>query len=98
MSKSKGVSIVNDLNELMGAYERLGDVPKQIRISDYTYAFIKDYTSKVVDGGNIALWIWAEDEWNEVSDLTCMYVWEYQEIKSYAVAVGMITRDQDLFI
>ena len=37
-------------------------------------------------------------DWVDVSDLTELKVWEYQEIKSYAVAVGMITEDQDLFI
>ena len=74
------------------------DIPKQIRISDYTYAFIKTEgnvvgTQKIDD---ICLWIWNEDQWNEVSDLTGVYVFEYQELKSYAVAVGMITEEEDL--
>ena len=85
------VSIVNDLTDLVGDYERLQDVPKQIRISDYTYAFIKNKSA-------FGLMVWNEDQWNELSDLTGIYVFEYQEIKSYAVAIGWITEDQDLFI
>ena len=88
------VSIVNDLTDMVGDFERIEDIPKQIRISDYIYAFVK-----TGDGHNpFGLWIWNEDQWNEVSDLTGVYVFEYQELKSYAVAVGMITEDQDLFI
>ena len=75
----------------VGDFTRLQDVPKQIKISDYTYAFIKDKAG-------FELWIWNEDQWNTVSDLTGVYVFEYQEIKSYMVAIGMITEDQDLFI
>ena len=89
------VSIVNELTDFVGDYERMQDIPKQIRISDYTYAFIKFY--KVHKAG-FELWIWNEDQWNTVSDLTGVYVFEYQELKSYAVAVGMITEDEDLFI
>ena len=85
------ISIVNELTDLMGDFERIQDIPKQIRISDYHYAFIKDKAG-------FGLWIWNEDQWNEVSDLTGVYVFEYQEIKSYAVAIGWITGKQDLFI
>ena len=91
----KDISIVNDLTDLVCDFERMQDIPKQIRISDYTYAFIKFY--KVHKAG-FELWIWNEDQWNTVSDLTGVYVFEYQELKSYAVAVGMITEDEDLFI
>ena len=90
------VSIVNDLTDIdangtMLSFDRLQDVPKQVRISDYTYAFIKDKTG-------FGLWIWNEDDWGEVSDLTMVYMFEYQAIKSYAVAIGWITEEQDLFI
>mgnify|MGYP003151920256 CR=1 FL=1 len=65
---------------------------KQIKIGDWCYAFIKDIAG-------FALWIYNEDnEWGEVSDLTEIKVWEYQEIKSFAIAVGMIKEDEDLFI
>ena len=87
MSKSNRVSIVNELSDC----ERMQDIPKQIRISDYTYAFLKDK-------GGFSLMVWSGDDWNQVEDLTMVYVFEYQEIKSYAVAIGWITEDQDLFI
>tara|TARA_R110002074_G_scaffold109465_7_gene236048 strand:+ start:157 stop:432 length:276 start_codon:yes stop_codon:yes gene_type:complete len=91
MSKSNRVSIVNELTDLVGDCERMQDIPKQIRISDYTYAFLKDK-------GGFSLMVWSGDDWNQVEDLTMVYVFEYQEIKSYAVAIGWITEDQDLFI
>ena len=93
------VSIVNDMLDCVNA-----DVgpDKIIVIGDYKYAFVTDRN------GNgekvIKLWVYQQDEscktgdWVEVSDLTGVYVWEYQEIKSYAVGVGMIEEDQDLFI
>ena len=83
------VTIVNDMLESMNA-----DVgpDKVILISEVMFAFVKDS-----DG--IALWSKTEDnDWVEVSDLTELKVWEYQEIKSYAIAVGMIKEDEDLFI
>ena len=83
------VSIVNDMLECVNA-----DVgpDKVILISEVMFAFVND-------DGNICLWSKSEaNEWVEVSDLTELKVWEYQEIKSYAVAVGMIKEDEDLFI
>ena len=68
---------------------KLGDVPKQIIIGDYIYAFVEDE--------GLALWIFNVDSWVEVSDLTDVPVWVYQEIKSYAVAIGWIKENQDLF-
>ena len=85
------VSIVNDLTDIVGDFELLQSIPNQVIISDYNYAFIKDKTG-------FGLWVWSGDDWNEVSDLTMVYVFEYQEIKSYAVAIGWITEDEDLFI
>ena len=94
----KDVSIVNDMLDCVNA-----DVgpDKVILISEVMFAFIKTEgnvvgTQKIDD---IYLWSKSEDnDWCEVSDLTELKVWEYQEIKSYAVAVGMITEDEDLFI
>ena len=82
------VDVVNDWTDMCSD----DTPPKQIRIGDYYYAFIKnEYV--------YALMILTEDnDWVEVSDLTELKVWEYQEIKSYAVAVGMIKEDEDLFI
>ena len=92
----KDVSIVNKPTDLVGDCERMQDIPKQIKISDYTYAFLKDKESSRERG--FSLMVWSGDDWNEVSDLTMVYVFEYQEIKSYAVAIGWITEEQDLFI
>ena len=67
---------------------------KVILISEVMFAFV---TSS--GGTSISLLSKNEDtDWVDVSDLTELKVWEYQEIKSYAVAVGMITEDEDLFI
>jgi hypothetical protein len=100
MSKSKwldvDVSIVNDLTDLVGDCERIQDIPKQIRINDYHYAFIKEENTSKERG--FSLMVWNEDNWNQVEDLTGVYVFEYQEIKSYAVAIGWITEDEDLYI
>ena len=86
------VSIVNDWTDMCA-----DDVPpKQIQISDYYYAFVEDENG-------YELWIKMENnndgnDWGQVSDLTELRVWEYQEIKSYAVAIGWINEDEDLFI
>ena len=85
------VSIVNYLTDMVGDGKQIEDVPKQIRVGACNYAFVRG------DVG-LELWVWAEDQWCQVSDLTCMRVWQYQEIKSYAVAVGMVEEDEDLFI
>ena len=85
------VSIVNDMLDCMNA-----DVgpDKVILIIKVMFAFV---TSS--GGTSISLLSKNEDtDWVDVSDLTELKVWEYQEIKSYDVAVGMITEDQDLFI
>ena len=81
------VSIVNNWTDYNGVD---GIPPKQIQISDYRYAFVED------DG--YGLFVWSENGWGQVSDLTELRVWEYQEIKSYAVAIGWINEDEDLFI
>ena len=81
------VSIVNNWTDYNGD----GIPPKQIQISDYRYAFVEDE-----DG--YGLYVWSENGWGQVSDLTEVKVWEYQEIKSYAVAIGWIDEDKDLFI
>ena len=89
------VSIVNDMLESMNA-----DVgpDKVILISEVMFAFVKKI-QKVMNSDDICLWSKSEaNDWCEVSDLTELKVWEYQEIKSYAIAVGMITEDEDLFI
>ena len=85
------VDIVNDWTDMTAS-----DIPpKQIKVSEYIYAFVDGLNSR----NDICLWIQTEDvSWMEVSDLTELKVWEYQEIKSYAVAVGMIKEEEDLFI
>ena len=90
---NKKVSIVNNNSDMMseGDLTKLGDVPKQIVIGDYIYAFVDN-------DEELALWIFNVDSWVEVSDLTDVPVWVYQEIKSYAVAIGWIDEDKDLFI
>ena len=90
---NKKVSIVNNNSDMMSAGDltKLGDVPKQIAIGDYIYAFVDN-------DEELALWIFNVDSWVEVSDLTDVPVWVYQEIKSYAVAIGWIDEDKDLFI
>ena len=92
ISELEKISIVNNNTDMMSAGDltRLGDVPKQIVIGDYIYAFVEDE--------RLALWIFNVDSWGEVSDLTDVPVWVYQEIKSYAVAIGWINEDKDLFI
>ena len=82
------VSIVNDWTD---TYD--DDVPpKQIQISDYYYAFVEDKNG-------FELWVKNNcEDWVTVSDLTELRVWEYREIKSYAVAIGWINEDEDLFI
>ena len=92
ISELEKISIVNNNTDMMSAGDltRLGDVPKQIIIGDYIYAFVEDE--------GLALWIFNVDSWVEVSDLTDVPVWVYQEIKSYAVAIGWIKGNQDLFI
>ena len=98
MKSIQKVSIVNDMLESMNA-----DVgpDKVILISEVMFAFVKTEgnvlgTQKIDD---ICLWSKSEDnDWCEVSDLTELRIWEYQEIKSYAVAVGMIKEEEDLFI
>ena len=95
------VSIVNDWTDMCA-----DDVPpKQIQISDYHYAFIENGVSsslsmeKLGDDNDYELWVKNNCEgWVVVSDLTELRVWEYQEIKSYAVAIGWINEDEDLFI
>ena len=83
-------SIVNEVNN--DNWTNLcARMEKQIQISDYRYAFVKDK-----DGYGLSIWL--ENNWAEVSDLTELKVWEYQKIKSYAVAIGWIKEDQDLFI
>ena len=93
ISELEKISIVNNNTDMMSAGDltKLRDVPKQIRIGDYIYAFVED------DNG-FGLWVWSGDDWVEVTDLTDVCVWEYQEIKSYAVAIGWIDEDKDLFI
>ena len=88
----KSVTILNDWTDMCAA-----DIPpKQIQISDYYYAFVHDKNG-------FELWIKMENnndgnDWGGVSDLTELKIWEYQEIKSYAVAIGWIKGNQDLFI
>ena len=91
----RDVSIVNDMLDCVNS--NLGP-DKIIVIGDCKYAFVTD------KNGNgetvIKLWVYQQDvgvedtecadNWVEVSDLTGVFVWEYQEIKSYAVGVGMI--------
>ena len=86
--KNNRVSIVNDWNNI-----GIDDVPpKQIQISDYYYAFVEDENG-------YELWVKNNCEgWVVVSDLTELKIWEYQEIKSYAVAIGWINENEDLFI
>ena len=89
--KVNKVSIVNDWADMCA-----DDVPpKQIQISDYYYAFVEDKNG-------FELWVKSyndkDEDWVTVSDLTELRVWEYQEIKSYAVAIGWINEDEDLFI
>ena len=89
------VTIVNDMLESMNA-----DVgpDKVILISEVMFAFVKKI-QKVMNSDDICLWSKSEaNDWCEVSDLTELRIWEYQEIKSYAIAVGMIKEDEDLFI
>ena len=87
------VSIVNDWTDMCADDKP----PKMIKVDDWYYAFIKDEHG-------YALWINDENDdlspstWGEVSDLTGVPVWVYQELKSYAVAIGWKTEDQDLFI
>ena len=96
MKSIQKVSIVNDT---LGGDWTDADIPKKmIKVGDYHYAFIKS------DGDDYGLMINNDNDnisdscWGEVSDLTELRVWEYQELKSYAIAVGMIEEDEDLFI
>ena len=88
---------VDIVNDTFGG-DMVADVPKKmIKVGDYHYAFVKD-------SGDCELWINNDNDnisdncWGEVSDLTELRVWEYQELKSYAVAVGMVKEHEDLFI
>ena len=70
---------------------------KIILISDIMFAFYKDTPS--LHGNGIVLRSKHENnDWVEVSDLTELKISEYKELKSFAIAVGMITEEQDLFI
>tara|TARA_R100001594_G_scaffold24789_1_gene48633 strand:- start:21501 stop:21914 length:414 start_codon:yes stop_codon:yes gene_type:complete len=75
------------------------DIPtKQIKIGDYYYAFLRGSDGLVLLSCPVGLGH-AEMQFTEVQDLTELKVWEYQEIKSYAVAVGMlIDMNDDIFI
>ena len=96
-------SMVNDWTDMCYA-----DIPaKRIFINDDHYAFVKD-KEEATGASTFALWVYQSgvgvedtecaDDWCEVSDLTGVPVWVYQELKSYAVAIGWKTDDQDLFI
>ena len=93
------VSIVNANYDManVGDFTRLQDVPKQIRISDYNYAFVQNENASG-RFESIGLWVWSGDDWVEVTDLTGIYVFEYKIIHKYAVAIGWIDEDKDLFI
>ena len=93
------VSIVNANYDManVGDFTRLQDVPKQIRISDYNYAFVQNENASG-RFASIGLWVWSEDNWVEVTDLTGICVFEYKTIHKYAVAIGWIDEDKDLFI
>ena len=88
------VDIVNDLFDDSSWQDTSDRHPqKQIRISDICFSFVRGINK------NISLWSKSEaNEWVEVSDLTELRIWEYQEIKSYAVGVGMIEENEDLYI
>ena len=95
MKSIQKVSIVNDT---LGGDWTDADIPKKmIKVGDYHYAFVKG-------SGDCELWINNDNDnisdncWGEVSDLTELRVWEYQELKSYAIAVGMVKEHEDLFI
>ena len=92
-------SIVNANYDManVGDFTRLQDVPKQIRISDYNYAFVQNENASG-RFESIGLWVWSGDDWVEVTDLTGIYVFEYKIIHKYAVAIGWIDEDKDLFI
>ena len=93
------VSIVNANYDManIGDFTRLQDVPKQIRISDYNYAFVQNENASG-RFESIGLWVWSGEDWVEVTDLTGIYVFEYKAIHKYAVAIGWIDEDKDLFI
>ena len=83
------VDIVN--NEYDGSATR-----KCINISDTLFAFTKNGAGPLE---SITLLVKSEGcDWCEASDLTELRIWEYQELKKFAVAVGMIEEDEDLFI
>ena len=92
-------SIVNANYDManVGDFTRLQDVPKQIRISDYNYAFVQNENASG-RFESIGLWVWSGEDWVEVTDLTGIYVFEYKIIHKYAVAIGLIDEDKDLFI
>ena len=103
MKSIQKVSIVNDMLTFDGFVPK-----KQIFIGSYYYAFIQDkdcrHFRETIHSKGFTLWINNENDdisgnvWGEVSDLTELKVWEYQEIKSYAVAIGWIAEEEDLFI
>ena len=82
--------------DIVNQYHEFGDTRKCIAISEMLFAFTKK------GGGaldSIGLLCKSKDtDWVEVTDLTELRIWEYQELKSYAVAVGMIEENDDLFI
>ena len=96
---NKRASIVNNNSDdaFVSDFTRLEDVPKQIRISDYNYAFVQNENASG-RFASIGLWVWSEDNWVEVTDLTGICVFEYKTIHKYAVAIGWIDEDKDLFI
>ena len=94
------VDIVNNWYDDSCWKDTSGKYPqKMIQISEVMFAFIKDGVGDHIKLNRISLWSRAEaNDWCEVSDLTELRIWEYQEIKSYAIAVGMIKEEEDLFI
>ena len=96
MNKASIVNANYDMANI-GDFTRLQDVPKQIRISDYNYAFVQNENASG-RFESIGLWVWSGDDWVEVTDLTGIYVFEYKIIHKYAVAIGWIDEDKDLFI
>ena len=94
VQKEGKVNIVSIVNDWTDTYD--DDVPpKQIQISDYYYAFVEDKNG-------FELWVKSyndkDEDWVVVSDLTGIYVFEYKIIHKYAVAIGWIDEDKDLFI
>ena len=77
-------------------------------LSDWVLLEIVKDKEEATGASTFALWVYQSgvgvedtecaDYWCEVSDLTGVPVWVYQELKSYAVAIGWKTDDQDLFI